>query len=178
MSRTTIILCLVVASGLVELVAGFAAPTYQWEPQMAFVRQDRPPVPLAFSEEAPVVVLVNQANPVDDLSLRQLARIYAGEVTEWPNGESIVPINRPIHSEIRRRFYQIVLHAPPTTRFFQTGSPIPFETVRVDSETAIPRFVARDRGAIAYCFQPCGVDAVKVLKIDGRMPQENGYALK
>ena len=179
MTRATLIFCVVVASGLAGLAAGFAAPTYRWEPQMVSVRQDRQPVPLVVSGEAAVVVVVvNKANPVDALSLRQLARIYAGEVTEWPSGESIVAINRPIHSEIRSRFYEIVLTAPPTKKFFQIGSPIPFETVRVDSERAVPRFVAGETGAIAYCYQPCGGDSVKVLKIDGRLPQEDGYAFK
>jgi PBP superfamily domain len=164
--------------GLWCLVADLAAFNYHWNVSTEQRTERKLPALTQFEQEKPIVVVVNIANSVDDLTVRQLARIYSGEVTEWPNGESITAINRPIESEIRVRFYRQVLKAKPTQKFFQTGTPIPFETQRVDSEAAITRFVGRDRGAIAYCYAPCTAPSVKVISIGGRLPDQDGYALQ
>jgi phosphate transport system substrate-binding protein len=128
--------------------------------------------------DEPVVVIVNRSNPVISLTLSELARIYKGEVTEWPNGDSITVINRPIESDLRRMFYHLVLHVRPTQKYFQTGSPIPFETVRVDSEQSIARFVSRLPSAIAYCYRSAVDDSVKIVKISGLSPEAQEYQLK
>ena len=125
----------------------------------------------------PIVVLVHPSNRTSDLTLGQLARIYRGEVTEWPDGRPITVINRPIQSEVRVRFYQIVLGAKATQPFYQPDSPFPFETRRVESESVVAKFIARDPSAIAYCFQSCANGPVKVLRIEGQRPGEDDYAL-
>jgi PBP superfamily domain len=145
-------------------------------------RQERqslpaPPPPVSQPEEK-IMVVVNKSNPVTSMTVRQLARIYSGEVTEWPSGESITVINRPIQSAIREKFYRLVLHAKPTQKFFHSGSPIPFESQRVDSEASVPRFVTRDKNAIAYCYAPCsGVD-VKTVPVEGFAFGESEFAFK
>jgi ABC-type phosphate transport system substrate-binding protein len=160
------------------LVSDLAAFTYRWNVSAERTISQKPATLTQFDQGRPIAVVVNEANQVNDLTVRQLARIYSGEVTEWPSGESITVINRPIQSDIRVRFYRQVLNAKPTQKFFQTGSPIPFETQRVDSEAAIIRFVERDRGAIAYCYVPCVAPSVKVISVGGRLPDQDGYALQ
>jgi ABC-type phosphate transport system substrate-binding protein len=113
-----------------------------------------------------ILILLNKENSLQKLTLRQLARIYRGEMTEWPNGEAITAINRPIDSEIRRKFYDVVLDAGPAQKFFQTGSAIPFETIRVDSEGSVAKFVGREMGAIGYCFAPCADSSVKAIPLE------------
>jgi phosphate transport system substrate-binding protein len=127
--------------------------------------------------EEPIVVLVHPSNRTNDLTLGQLARIYRGEVVEWPDGRPITVINRPIQSEVRIRFYHIVLEAKSTQSFYQPDSPFPFETRRVESESVIAKFIARDPGAIAYCYRSCAEGPVKILSIDGQRPGEEDYAL-
>lgn len=177
-SRASSILCAALVAGLSWLAADLAASTYHWNTSVVLVKKQAAAASLAFSAEGTIVLLVNRRSQVDELTVRQLARIYSGEVTEWPNGDAITAINRPIESDIRRGFYRLVLNANPTQKFFQTGSPIPFETMRVDSDGAIARFVSRDKGAIGYCYAPCGNASVKVLRIEGRSPEDQDYALK
>jgi ABC-type phosphate transport system substrate-binding protein len=172
------ILCLLLIAGLSCVAADLSASTYHWNMSSAPVKKGAEVFPLDFPLEEPIVVVVNKSNPVDSLTLRQLARIYSGEVTEWPNGEPITVLNRPIFSDVRQRFYRFVLNAPPTQKFFQTGSPIPFETLRVDTEGSIARFAARDKSVIGYCYVSCANTSVKVLQIEGRSPGNEGYALK
>jgi PBP superfamily domain len=125
----------------------------------------------------PIVVLVHPRNPVKDVTLGQLARIYRGEVTEWPDGSPITVINRPLNSEVRIRFYRQVLGSRQTQQFYQPDSPFPFETRRVDEESVVATFVARDRSAIAYCYRSGAHGHVKILTIGGRSPEEQDYAL-
>jgi ABC-type phosphate transport system substrate-binding protein len=127
--------------------------------------------------EEPIVVLVHPSNRTSDLTLGQLARIYRGEVTEWPDGRPITVINRPIQSEVRARFYQIVLGVKPTHPFYQPDSPFPFETRRVEPEPVVAKFIARDPSAIAYCYRSCADGPVKILRIEGQRPGEDDYAL-
>lgn len=127
--------------------------------------------------EEPIVVLVHPSNQTSDLTLGQLARIYRGEVVEWPDGRPITVINRPIESDVRARFYQIVLGVKPTQPFYQPDSPFPFETRRVESESVVAKFIARDPSAIAYCLQSCAAGPVKALRIEGQRPGEDAYAL-
>jgi PBP superfamily domain len=166
--------------GLACLAASLAAASggylyyYQGQPiePKVLVQEDVPTeqrasqAPRVSTAKRSILILLNKGNSLQKLSLRQLARIYRGEVTEWPNGEAITAINRPIDSEIRRKFYDVVLDADPTQKFFQTGSPIPFETIRVDSEGSVAKFVGRERGAIGYCYAPCADSYVKAIPLE------------
>jgi ABC-type phosphate transport system substrate-binding protein len=172
------ILCLILFAGLSCVATDLAASTFHWNISSEPVKMGAAVFPLSFALEEPIVVVVNKSNPVDSMTIQQLARIYSGEVTEWPSGEGITALNRPIWSEIRLRFYQLVLKAKPTQKFFQTGSPIPFETLRVDSEGSIARFATRDKSVIGYCYVACANESVKVLRIEGKLPGEDGYALQ
>lgn len=177
MTRVSYIICGAIVAGCSGLAVDLAASTYHWGTSFVYVKNSQRAVPLMSEQEGAIVVVVNKDNPIEALTLSQLARIYSGEVTEWPDGKPITAINRPIDSEVRRRFYHIVLHAKPTQKFFQTGSPIPFETIRVDSEASIARFVSQDTGAIGYCYARCANASVRVLRIGGRSPEDDDYAL-
>ncbi len=179
MRSLSIILCAAMTAGFgwlaMELHAGYYPAPYLTVP----VKQSYQATPLAHSlDERPIAVLVHKENPTADITLGELARIYRGEIIEWPDGMPITAINRPIQSEVRERFYRIVLRAEATRKFFQEGTPFPFETVRVDAETAIAKFVSRDKSAIAYCYSPCAGAGIKVLRIEGTAPGDDNYALK
>lgn len=130
------------------------------------------------AEVDPIVVIVNKANAIEELGSRELSRIYKGAVEEWPNGQSIIAINRPFGSDIRVHFYHIALKAPPTKKFFRPGSPVPFKTRRVKSGHATRKFVSRLPNAIGYLYLSEVDDTVKILKIDGLLPTEAAYPLK
>ena len=99
-----------------------------------------------------IAVIVNRANPVDSLSLPQLARIYKGQQQYWPDGKQIVLVNRPADSAIRRVFYQEALESKPTQKFFLPGSPIPIRAIVQESSLAAIRFVSNMPEAIGYVY--------------------------
>lgn len=165
-TRRVLILYGSMALGLCGIIGVFAHTYWQSLPPMEKQAQ-RPPL----------VIVINKANPVKDLSLKQLSRIYSGEVTSWPNGVHITAINRPIDSDARDRFFQSVFKKKQAP-FFQPGSPVPFETMRADSDEAAVLFVSRQKGAITYCYISCADGSVKVITVGGHSPDEKSYALR
>ncbi|MFZ5452819.1 MAG: phosphate ABC transporter substrate-binding protein [Thermodesulfobacteriota bacterium] len=56
-----------------------------------------------------VAIIVNKANPIDNLSLEQLKAIYTGKMKQWPDGKPIVAFNRNPDSGTREVFQEKVL---------------------------------------------------------------------
>ena len=111
----------------------------------------------------PIVVVVNVANPVTGLSLKEVRNIYQGRQLKWPNGQRIHAINRPQDSAIRKQFFAEVLQAEPQQVFFQTGSPIPFKTMEVRSDRAVRKFISRITNSISYLRRSSVDDGVRIV---------------
>lgn len=56
-----------------------------------------------------VAVVVNAKNPAVDLSKDDLAKIFAGETSQWPDGKPVLAMNRPEDSGTRECFQKVVL---------------------------------------------------------------------
>lgn len=121
MTGTAYILCAAIVAGLSWLATDLVASTYHWNISSVPMEKGALATSLGVSLNEPIVIVVHPSNPVDNLSIRQLARIYSGEVTEWTSGELITAINRPIESDVRRRFYHFVLNTTPTQKFSRLG---------------------------------------------------------
>ena len=130
------------------------------------------------AEETTLAIVVSKSNHVDQLSMRDLVRIYQGDLEKWPDGQRIVGLDYSSSSSLRVQFYRRVLQAEPDQEFFHPGSPIPFQAVLLSSETSIRRFVARIPNAIGYLPASMADDTVKIIKINGRLPHEDAYALQ
>jgi len=140
-------------------------------------------VPAAQSgDQEPLAIIVNRANPVDNLSLDELRRAFLGGQQHWPNGRKITVVMRPpgdVGRDIMLRgvcrmtepeFQKYVLQATFTGE--TTGGP------RVlDTSLGVRRFVFNVPGAIGYVRLSEVDDTVKVIRIDGRAPSEVGYPL-
>ena len=91
-----------------------------------------------------IAVIVNEGNPVDNLSTEQLRDIYAGKITNWKEvgGEDlgIQVINRDEASGTREAFRTIVMKKTP----FDRSSAVLSGTGQVRD------VVSRSRGAIGY----------------------------
>jgi phosphate transport system substrate-binding protein len=130
-----------------------------------------------------LAIIVNQSNPVDELSLAELRAVFLGERSHWPNGRRITlvmmeqgqpereailrDVCRLSESDFRRRILQglftgEVLVSPKTL-----ATPV-----------GVRKFVFNVPGAIGY-LRPEDVDAsVKVIRVDGHLPSDAEYALR
>jgi ABC-type phosphate transport system substrate-binding protein len=129
-----------------------------------------------------LAIIVNQSNPVNDISLSELRAVFLGERRHWPNGRRITlvmmepgqperdAVLREIckmgESDLRRRLLQGLL----------TGD-ILVSPKTLATPVGVRKFVFNVPGAIGY-LRPEDVDgSVKVLRIDSHLPGEAEYQL-
>ena len=112
-----------------------------------------------------IAVIVNPANPVEDLTLENIAKIYTGEITNWSevggNDAEIVLIGREAGSGTRSGFEEIV-EVKDLCQYRQ----------ELSSTGDVITTVAQNPGAIGYASLASVKDTVKAVKVAGVAPSE------
>jgi ABC-type phosphate transport system substrate-binding protein len=139
------------------------------------------------SDPRPVLaVVVHKSSPVDDLYSANLRKMLTGELRAWPDASRVVVIEQPEDSATQQRSLRVVLKNTPSIykrQLLETqfqGREMPAIRVLNSDETAI-KFVWNVPGAFAIVDGAAAASAgarVKILKIDGKLPDEQGYSLR
>ena len=112
-----------------------------------------------------IAVIVNPANPVNELSLEQIAQVYTGEITNWSqlggDDAEIVLIGREAGSGTRDGFESI----PGTSDACQYRQ-------ELTSTGDVITTVAQNPNAIGYASLASVKDTVKALVVEGVTPSE------
>ena len=112
-----------------------------------------------------IAVIVNPENPVADLSVETIAKIYTGEITNWSevggNDAEIVLIGREAGSGTRDGFESIT-DTEDACQYRQ----------ELTSTGDVITTVAQNPGAIGYASVASVKDTVKALTVDGVAPTE------
>lgn len=132
---------------------------------------------------AEVAIIVNRENPVDELSFRDVVRLFKQEKQHWETGKPIYLLLRepgtPEMSMMLRvvygmredhelkKFWLEMMFKEEIASFPQVLS----------SNEAMKRFVSRVPNAIGVIDVASVDDRVKVLRIEGKLPGEPGYRL-
>lgn len=112
-----------------------------------------------------IAMIVNPENPVSDLTLEEIAKIYTGEITNWKdvggNDAEIVLIGREAGSGTRDGFESIT----------KTSEKCKYRQELTATGDVITT-VAGNPAAIGYASLASVKDSVKALKVDGVVPSE------
>ena len=112
-----------------------------------------------------IAIIVNPENPVSDLSLETIAKIYTGEITNWSevggNDVEIVLIGREAGSGTRDGFESIT-DTEDACKYRQ----------ELTSTGDVITTVAQNPGAIGYASVASVKDTVKAVTVDGVAPTE------
>ena len=112
-----------------------------------------------------IAVIVNPENPVADLSIETIAKIYTGEITNWSevggNDVEIVLIGREAGSGTRDGFESIT-DTEDACKYRQ----------ELTSTGDVITTVAQNPGAIGYASVASVKDTVKAVTVDGVAPTE------
>ena len=112
-----------------------------------------------------IAVIVNPENPVSDLSVENIAKIYTGEITNWSeiggNDAEIVLIGREAGSGTRDGFESIT----GTEDLCQYRQ-------ELTSTGDVITTVSQNPGAIGYASLASVKDTVKAVSVDGVTPSE------
>jgi len=143
-----------------------------------------PPTPAAASgSEQSLAIIVNQSNPVENFSLTDLRKIFLGERSHWPNGRRITLVMmdpaQPERKVILREIYG--MNEKDLSNHFIQG--VFTGTVLVSPKTlATPsevlKFVFNVPGAIGYVRTADVDSSVKVLRVDGHLPEDKDYKFR
>jgi phosphate transport system substrate-binding protein len=112
-----------------------------------------------------IAVIVHRTNPLDNLPMDQIRKIYAGKITRWKElggaDRAITLVTREEGSGTRETFQNLVMGK---------NEEISLGALVQDSNGAIRQVVADDPNAIGFISLGLVNDRVKALKIDGIEP--------
>jgi phosphate transport system substrate-binding protein len=131
----------------------------------------------------PLAIVVNRNNPLTEISLADLRRVFRGQRTRWTNGRRVTLVMRDPGTAERGAILQS-LYGLDEDEYRRTYLQAVFSGEASDapktlaSTNGVLRFVYNVPGAIGY-VRARDVDAsVKTLRVDGHLPGEPGYRLE
>jgi len=136
----------------------------------------------------PIVVIVNAANPVENLTVGELKKLFMSDRSKWDTGKSVAPVMVVAGAPERTAFLKAVCgmsDADFTKYFMQAAFAGKSATPpkEVGSAAAVKAFVGGSPGGIGFVkagdFHGDGSDGgVKAVKIEGAAASDSGYKLK
>jgi ABC-type phosphate transport system substrate-binding protein len=135
---------------------------------------------LAFSsllQAKQLAVVTDTANPTTNISSADLAKIFSLHMHAWADGRPVIVVLRdPSTSEMQVLLHKVLNMSVEQARAFiqlHKGS-----VLVADSDDAVIHFVSTNRGAIGVIDLYSLTKDVNVMKIDGKLPVEQGYLLR
>ena len=133
------------------------------------------------SEQA-LAIIVNRSNQVDDLSSDELRKIFLGSRSHWHNGRRItVAMLDYEHAERKAVLRQIYKMNEETYRnhFLKEmyRGDVFAAPKTLTSPEVMRKFIFNAPGAIGYLRASDVDESVKVLRIDGHLPNDRDYTL-
>ena len=131
--------------------------------------------------------VVHQSNPTHNLRFRDLLSLFEGANREWPNSSGVVLVERDPGSAPFRYLIGRLLNTTPgeykrSLQNIEYRGEGPVSVKILNSDAAACQFVYNVPSAIAIvetgslASPACG--GIQVLRIDGKLPGEEGYRLK
>lgn len=132
-----------------------------------------------------VALIVNKANAISEISSADLRRILVGEITRWPGSSKITLLLLPPGTEERRAIVRTItgMSDDDYTRHW-ISLVFQGETTTgpkaASSPSSLMKLVAGIPAALGIVFLDdvsAGADGVKILRIDGKAPTDEGYPI-
>jgi ABC-type phosphate transport system substrate-binding protein len=130
-----------------------------------------------------IAVVVKPDNPVTNISVLDLRKIFNGEKGSWPSGTRVKPIVRPPGSVERQALLRLLRMSENEYAQYWTGriyrGEADSEPVTLPSIGMVMEAMKVFPGAIAF-VDPRDLKPgmpMKIVKIAGHMPGEDGYPL-
>ncbi len=142
-------------------------------------------VPVAAAGDS-IVVIVNSANPVDNLSVGDLKKIFMSDRSKWDTGKSVAPVMPGPGAPERVAFLKVVcaMSEADFSKYFVTAAFTGKDVTppkEVSSARDVKSVVAGSPGAIGFVKASdfsAGDGGVRAVKISGMAADEAGYKLK
>ena len=124
-----------------------------------------------------MAVVVNKANSTDNVTAADLAKILQVNTKRWADGKNITIVLRdpssPETQEALQRLFK--MSQADVSTFIQShkGS-----FIAVDTDEALLKIVETTPGAVGLVDVYSITSRINVVKVDGKLPLEQGYLLR
>ncbi|MGA8489081.1 MAG: hypothetical protein WB711_01580 [Terriglobales bacterium] len=122
-------------------------------------------------------IVADKANSTSNVPASELVKIFTGHKQSWPDGKAITIVMRdPSSADM-----QLVVHKLLNMTVEQAHAFVLAHRdliMVVDGDDAVLRFVSTSPGAIGVVDLYSLTQDVNVIKIDGKLPVEQGYFLR
>jgi len=114
-------------------------------------------------------VIVHPNNPAAYLNRKLVARIFLKKTTTWSNGQTIVPVDLPLESAVRRKFALEILgrSVSAVRSYWQqvlfSGRGLP--PAELDNDQQVIKYVLSHPGAIGYIAGGTPSNGVKTVAV-------------
>ena len=130
-----------------------------------------------------LAIIVDRNNPTSNVTLRQLREILFADRQWWSCNRRITLATMPRGSverqTISRTIYKMDDVSLDRYFFFEVyRGLLPTSPTILDTPADVKRFVSGTPGAVGYMRASDVDDSVKVLRIDGLLPGDDGYPLR
>ncbi len=122
-------------------------------------------------------IVADKANSTSNLSASELVKIFTAHKQNWPDGKAITVVMRdPSSADMQLVLRKLLNMTPEQAHAFVLAHR---EAIMVaDTDDAVLRFVSTSPGAIGVVDLYSLTQDVNVVKIDGKLPVEQGYFLR
>ena len=133
--------------------------------------------------EQALAIVVNRSNQVDNLSTDELRKIFLGSRSHWPNGRRItiamLDYEQAERKAALRQIYKMDEDAYRNHFLKEEYRGNVFAVPKtLTSPEVMRKFIFNAPGAIGYLRASDVDESVKVLRIDGRLPDDKDYTLQ
>jgi hypothetical protein len=122
-----------------------------------------------------LAVVINKSNSTSSMSAADLQKLLKAVAASWPDGKKVqIFITDPGSAENRSILQRLYEMAPAEIKNLQ---PHKVDIQIVGSDEIVLTMVTQNPGALGLVNVYSITSQVKVLKIDGKLPLEQGYLL-
>jgi ABC-type phosphate transport system substrate-binding protein len=127
-----------------------------------------------------LAIVVNRANPVDNLTSGELRRIFLGERGHWANGRRITIVMMETGQPERDTVLRAICQMSETefSNHFLHGlftGEVLVSPKTLAATVGVRKFIFNVPGAIGYLRASDVDETVKVVRIDEKLPGDKGY---
>ena len=122
-------------------------------------------------------IVADKANTTSNLTAAELVKIFNAHSHTWPDGKPITVVMRdPSSADMQLVLRKVLNMTAEQAHAFVLAHR---DAIMVaDSDDAVLRFVSTSHGALGVVDLYSLTQDVNVLKIDGKLPVEQGYLLR
>jgi hypothetical protein len=131
----------------------------------------------ASCEAKHLAVIVEKNNSVASLSSADLLKVFKFDRAKWPDGKNIVLVLRDPSTPEMQTAINSLYHMQPA-EFKSLLASHTKAVIMVTSEDEMLKAVAAIPGAVGLVDVYSITERVKVVRVDGKLPLEQGYPIK